>query len=257
MEMQLYLPQITSVAGLSGNCGISFSQDTAQKAAAARNKGINFIPFINLFTHIQVFPKRAANLQKKCFRRKNITFAAMKRSFADILTQLDGDRAQKVARKLPAWASAGIEIPSALSLEQCSSSATASYKAGLAAAAIGISDPDGQCRGQTRGHPWPRKWEGPAPQGVGGMSEAKVCRGSRLSGKGGFIRSCRRRRTLLQGERRRDLDPGSRPRRQLAGDLLRPALVQTGQDVRKTPFHRCKSNTFYEFSYLYNQNQNR
>lgn len=66
---------------------------------------------------------------------ENITFAAMKRSFADILTQLDGDRAQKVARKLPAWASAGIEIPSTLSLEQCSSSATASYKAGLAAAA--------------------------------------------------------------------------------------------------------------------------
>ena len=59
----------------------------------------------------------------------------MKRSFADILTALDGDRAQKVARKLPAWASAGIEIPSALSLEQCSSSATATYKAGLAAAA--------------------------------------------------------------------------------------------------------------------------
>ena len=23
-----------------------------------------------------------------------------------------------------------------------------------------------------RGHPWPRKWEGPAPEGVGGMSEA-------------------------------------------------------------------------------------
>ena len=55
----------------------------------------------------------------------------MKRSFADILTQLDGDRAQKVARKLPAWASAGIEIPSTLSLEQCSSSATAAYKASL------------------------------------------------------------------------------------------------------------------------------
>ena len=59
----------------------------------------------------------------------------MKRSFADILTALDGDRAQKVARKLPAWASVDIEIPSALSLEQCSSSATATYKAGLAAAA--------------------------------------------------------------------------------------------------------------------------
>ena len=56
----------------------------------------------------------------------------MKRSFADILSCLDEGRAQKVARKLPAWAAAGIEIPSALALEQCSSSATASYKALLA-----------------------------------------------------------------------------------------------------------------------------
>jgi hypothetical protein len=57
----------------------------------------------------------------------------MKRSFADILQGLDSDRAQKVARKLPAWAAVdGLEIPSALSLEQCSSSATAAYKANLA-----------------------------------------------------------------------------------------------------------------------------
>ena len=56
----------------------------------------------------------------------------MKRSFADILSSLDEGRAQKVAHKLPAWAAAGIEIPSALALEQCSSSATASYKASLA-----------------------------------------------------------------------------------------------------------------------------
>ena len=55
---------------------------------------------------------------------------------------LDSERAQKVARKLPAWAAvdadrraAGLdplEFPSALSLEQCSSSATALYKAHLA-----------------------------------------------------------------------------------------------------------------------------
>ena len=55
----------------------------------------------------------------------------MKRSFADILAGLDGERARKVARKLPEWAAAGAEIPSALSLEQCSSSATAQYKAQL------------------------------------------------------------------------------------------------------------------------------
>ena len=65
----------------------------------------------------------------------------MKRSFADILSSLDEGRAQKVARKLPAWAAAGIEIPSALALEQCSSSATADYKsllAGQAAAAANL-----------------------------------------------------------------------------------------------------------------------
>ncbi len=62
----------------------------------------------------------------------------MKRSFADILSSLDESRAQKVARKLPAWADAGIEIPSALALEQCSSSATAEYKAELAAAAANL-----------------------------------------------------------------------------------------------------------------------
>ena len=65
----------------------------------------------------------------------------MKRSFADILAGLDDDRARKVARKLPEWAAAdaqrrasgldGLEFPSALSLEQCSSTATARYKAAL------------------------------------------------------------------------------------------------------------------------------
>ena len=67
----------------------------------------------------------------------------MKRSFADILQGLDTDRAQKVTRKLPAWAAVdaerraagldALEFPSALSLEQCSSTAAALYKAGLAA----------------------------------------------------------------------------------------------------------------------------
>lgn len=56
----------------------------------------------------------------------------MKRSFADILQGLDDGRARKVARKLPSWAAVDAEIPSALSLEQCSSEATARYKADLA-----------------------------------------------------------------------------------------------------------------------------
>ncbi len=63
---------------------------------------------------------------------------------------LDTDRAQKVARKLPAWAAvdaarraAGLdplEFPSALSLEQCSSSATALYKAHLAGQAAAAAN---------------------------------------------------------------------------------------------------------------------
>ncbi len=55
----------------------------------------------------------------------------MKRSFADILEGLEGDRARKVARKLPSWAAAGAEVPTALSLEQCSSETAARYKACL------------------------------------------------------------------------------------------------------------------------------
>ena len=64
----------------------------------------------------------------------------MKRSFADILQGLDSDRAQKVARKLPAWSAAGAEIPSALALEQCSSTATAGYKAVVAGQAAAAAD---------------------------------------------------------------------------------------------------------------------
>lgn len=56
----------------------------------------------------------------------------MKRSFADILQDLDDTQARRLARKLPEWAAVGAEVPSALSLEQCSSSATAGYKASLA-----------------------------------------------------------------------------------------------------------------------------
>ena len=33
--------------------------------------------------------------------------------------------------------------------------------------------PEGGAASKDRGQPWPRKWEGPAPSGVGGMSEAK------------------------------------------------------------------------------------
>ena len=88
----------------------------------------------------------------------------MKRRFADILSSLDEGRAQKVARKLPAWAAAGIEIPSALALEQCSSSATASYKAGLAAAAAKLR--------ATRYPSQPDGWAPPVHEATGGYGFA-------------------------------------------------------------------------------------
>ena len=101
----------------------------------------------------------------------------MKRSFADILAGLDGERARKVARKLPEWAAAGAEIPSALSLEQCSSSATARYKADLAcqlasratqaATASGNTATLGTLRGGTASEA--QRW-GPTKEDVSGGS---------------------------------------------------------------------------------------
>lgn len=64
---------------------------------------------------------------------KIATFALVKKSFADILSGLDDKKFRKLCSKIPEWASAkGIEVPGSLALEQCSSSATASYKASLA-----------------------------------------------------------------------------------------------------------------------------
>ena len=50
----------------------------------------------------------------------------MKKSFADILSDIDSGTERKVSKKIPGWL--GAEIPSALSLEQCSSEAAADYK---------------------------------------------------------------------------------------------------------------------------------
>lgn len=65
----------------------------------------------------------------------------MKKSFADILDSLEVESARKAARKMPAWSVASrrrmaqglepLEIPTALSLEQCSSEETARYKCRL------------------------------------------------------------------------------------------------------------------------------
>lgn len=64
----------------------------------------------------------------------------MKRSFADILSDMSDNRGKKFSAKLPSWAAAGCRIPSGLSLEQCSSEAAASYKAGLVGTAGRLAD---------------------------------------------------------------------------------------------------------------------
>ena len=55
-----------------------------------------------------------------------------KKSFSEILVSLEDAAARKVAGKLPAWSGIDIDLPGSLALEQCSSSAAAAYKAGLA-----------------------------------------------------------------------------------------------------------------------------
>ena len=55
-----------------------------------------------------------------------------KKSFADILCDISDTGAAKMRRKVPQWAdSEGLSFPTQLCTEQCSSSATALYKAGL------------------------------------------------------------------------------------------------------------------------------
>ena len=65
----------------------------------------------------------------------------MKKSFADILGGIDAEKERRTDRKLPVWAAASasrkaaglepLEIPSALTLEQCSSEETALFKRSL------------------------------------------------------------------------------------------------------------------------------
>ena len=62
----------------------------------------------------------------------------MKKNFADILGDIEAEQKQKLMKKIPGWAAAGeVNIPSKLALEQCSSSATAEYKASLFASRYG------------------------------------------------------------------------------------------------------------------------
>lgn len=65
----------------------------------------------------------------------------MKKSFAEILQQVENRRALKLQHKLPSWASVpGLALPSDLCLEQCSSEATAEYKASLLGSPTSVAD---------------------------------------------------------------------------------------------------------------------
>lgn len=59
----------------------------------------------------------------------------MKKSFADIVRETEGDLRQRFLSKVPEWADAlpELQVPSRLNVEQCSSSLAARYKAGVAA----------------------------------------------------------------------------------------------------------------------------
>lgn len=65
----------------------------------------------------------------------------MKQSFAEILQQVESRRSRKLQEKLPLWAEVpGLTLPSDLCLEQCSSEATARFKAGLLGSPASIAD---------------------------------------------------------------------------------------------------------------------
>lgn len=74
-------------------------------------------------------------------------FATMKKSFADIVRETEAGVRQRLRSKVPQWASVlpELELPSQLNVEQCSSSATARYKAGIAAGILdGIQSANGR-----------------------------------------------------------------------------------------------------------------
>ena len=65
----------------------------------------------------------------------------MKRSFADIIREEEEARSRKTAAKLPSWAAAGgLEFPTSLCLEQCSSEAAARHKAEVVSGAARLAD---------------------------------------------------------------------------------------------------------------------
>jgi len=61
-------------------------------------------------------------------------------SFAQILSGLDAKARDKLDRKLPSWAGRGVQVPSSINLEQCSSETAALYKASLIDAGVRVAD---------------------------------------------------------------------------------------------------------------------
>lgn len=61
-------------------------------------------------------------------------------SFADILEKIGRSESDKLAAKLPSWAGLAIEVPASLNYQQCSSEATARYKASLVPEGARVAD---------------------------------------------------------------------------------------------------------------------
>ncbi len=61
-------------------------------------------------------------------------------SFADILEKIVRSGSDKLAAKLPSWAGLAIEVPASLNYQQCSSEATARYKASLVPEGARVAD---------------------------------------------------------------------------------------------------------------------
>lgn len=64
----------------------------------------------------------------------------MKKSFADILSEVESGSRAKAAEKIPQWAGAELNYPTSLCLEQCSSAAAALHKAALMPAGGRVAD---------------------------------------------------------------------------------------------------------------------
>lgn len=61
-------------------------------------------------------------------------------SLSEVIARMDAEARRKLEKKLPSWAGAGVTVPASLNLEQCSSEATALYKAGLIPSGSRVAD---------------------------------------------------------------------------------------------------------------------